>query len=1145
MTRSNPFESFAAGSSSSGSSWMTTKKRGRDDDEISRDAQLTKEARKDKSSRRRSSGTKVAATATSLKAKGRGGRNSKKSKPTSRSSSGSRNKPKDFDSDDEDDSFIASDEEEVEESDEEEEADFDEESDEEENELILHDSDGGDDNDSDDGNDDDSILESSPEKPKRTRLNQNQLQLKGAGSLSSTRKNSESTANSRGNRGRLTVRTKKNPRKTKSIVTLDDSSSDDSIGTNNKIAAKKSTKPSRNVTHVFSSDSEDLETGPFQAMAKKKKNTNEVQRTTSKFFAKKTESSPAIQRSRKKTASKNSFLSDSDDDYEEKMKSQKSATVAPAPKSKSMSLGAAALAEINLTDTDDDNDEDNALNEALALSTAMEASRKSFDKSKSKTIYKDDIEQEEDEDEDEDEDNADEIEAYEDENEQEASNVLESANNLSAHILSAMTKWFQGDSNSNNEVVPKGMILDGALSLSSLQKKKEMNKVDGEEKKDDENDGFASGVIGENDANWISQETMQQICPQIILKDYQLIGVNWMALLNRLTFGLDAKDRTSNETKKKKKGGTGRNVNGVLADEMGLGKTVQTIAFLAWLKYRTSGTATGESDAIELDDKSEEDVDQPQCPLRDNHKPHIIIVPASVLDNWMNEFEKFCPTMNVIKYHGSMKQRQELKSDLRKYLPKGNASLEMNRYAKPLDVVVTTFSYFSNEKGDDRSFLRKFDWNYMVVDEAHCLKNPRGMRYKNMDCFKTERRLLLTGTPVQNSPKELMSLLCFLMPLFTRNVSSFDEDASNDGGERMLEHFVRLEEVNGKKKSMGTISHEEAYQKLKLLFAPFVLRRSKDDLGNVLPPKKHVVQMLPFDDSVRRIYNSIIENHMKSKQASQAARSHLFTQLRKAANHTLLLRNRHQSPEAIEHLSKSLFVAGYFGYDATCTQTLVKKELELFSDYDIHCAALSLIEDNRNLRPELGKYLLQESDLFCSPKFARIQETLPKMIEQQHRVLIFSQWTRCLDLLGCLMEAMSIRFTRLDGQTNIEVRQTLIDQFNNDSNISVFLLSTRAGGMGINLTAADTVILHDLDFNPFNDLQAENRVHRFGQTKPVTIIKMITEDTVDADIYKMQQRKAKMNAAIMDSKTKAKDKKTDAKEIKAILDMAVSRYSTK
>lgn len=331
-----------------------------------------------------------------------------------------------------------------------------------------------------------------------------------------------------------------------------------------------------------------------------------------------------------------------------------------------------------------------------------------------------------------------------------------------------------------------------------------------------------------------------------------------------------------------------------------------------------------------------------------------------------------------------------------------------------------------------------------------------------------------------HQPKELMSLLCFLMPLFTRNVSSFDEDASNDGGERMLEHFVRLEEVNSKKKSMSAISHEEAYQKLKLLFAPFVLRRSKDDLGKVLPPKKHVVEMVPCEDSLRRIYDSIIENHMKSKIASQSARSHLFTQLRKAANHALLLRNRHQSPEAIEHLSKTLFIAGYFGHDATCTQALVKKELELFSDYDIHCAALSLIEENPILRAELGRYLLEKADLYCSPKFARIkvrnlspfylsfhptprlidstivstfavlgiQETLPKMIKQQHRVLIFSQWTRCLDLLGCLMEDMSIRYTRLDGQTDITERQILIDQFNNDSNITVFLLSTRAGGMG-------------------------------------------------------------------------------------------------
>merc|ERR1719246_296155 len=102
------------------------------------------------------------------------------------------------------------------------------------------------------------------------------------------------------------------------------------------------------------------------------------------------------------------------------------------------------------------------------------------------------------------------------------------------------------------------------------------------------------------------------------------------------------------------------------------------------------------------------------------------------------------------------------------------------------------------------------------------------------------------------------------------------------------------------------------------------------------------------------------------------------------------------------------------------------------------------------------------------------------------------------------MDTIGFTYLRLDGGTSIPERQDLIDRFNDDTSIPVFLLSTRAGGMGINLTAADTVILHDLDFNPFNDLQAEDRVHRFGQTKPVTIIKMITEDTVDADIYKMQ-----------------------------------------
>lgn len=119
------------------------------------------------------------------------------------------------------------------------------------------------------------------------------------------------------------------------------------------------------------------------------------------------------------------------------------------------------------------------------------------------------------------------------------------------------------------------------------------------------------------------------------------------------------------------------------------------------------------------------------------------------------------------------------------------------------------------------------------------------------------------------------------------------------------------------------------------------------------------------------------------------------------------------------------------------------------------------------------------SFLICQKfNFVVLKDLLPKLIKDGHRMLIFSQWTRCLDLLGCLMDAMNLRYLRLDGQTTISERQSLIDQYTDETDIPVFLLSTRAGGMGINLTAADTCILHDLDFNPFNDIQAEDRVHR-------------------------------------------------------------------
>jgi SNF2 family DNA or RNA helicase len=178
-----------------------------------------------------------------------------------------------------------------------------------------------------------------------------------------------------------------------------------------------------------------------------------------------------------------------------------------------------------------------------------------------------------------------------------------------------------------------------------------------------------------------------------------------------------------------------------------------------------------------------------------------------------------------------MAAREQLRIDLERQLPRRK---KQNNAACDVDVVLTTFSYFSGQKADDRMFLRRFDFDYMVIDEAHVLKNPDSNAYQNIDKFETAHRLLLTGTPVQNSPKELMSLICFLMPLFkTANKASWDEDGKkNDGGASMLEHFVSLEGEG------DANSDEAAYKKLKHLFAPFVLRRRKEDvLSQSMPPK--------------------------------------------------------------------------------------------------------------------------------------------------------------------------------------------------------------------------------------------------------------------------------------------------------------------
>jgi len=472
----------------------------------------------------------------------------------------------------------------------------------------------------------------------------------------------------------------------------------------------------------------------------------------------------------------------------------------------------------------------------------------------------------------------------------------------------------------------------------------------------------------------------------------------------------------------------------------------------------------------------------------------------------------------VRTYHGDLRAREDLRDQLRGAYGRGRGP----------DVLLTTYSYFERESGrEDRHFLEQVEFNYLVLDEAHCLRNSSSSRYLNLTRLRAAHRLLLSGTPLQNDFRELISLLCFLNPSIFRAKDR----------ELLEEHF----------KALSGDAAEEHTRQLRDLFAPFVLRRLKSDVLDQLTEKVEQVELLDLPRAQRDVYDSIIAKHLEAKRRGLGARAwsateakNAFTELRKAANHPLLLRRHYADEAKMETIARALERAAHFG--AAATGEMVRRELRTWSDLDLHHACVDY--------PSLGHLELDADTLFESVKMQRLRELLPRLAAEGHRMLIFSQWTRLLDLLEILCGALDMAFLRLDGSTSVRERQELIDTFTT-SDIPVFLLSTRAGGLGINLTAADTVILHDPDFNPENDRQAEDRCHRIGQTKPVRIIRLVTRDTVDNDIFDMGQRKSKLSRAVLNEDGRTSQESSEeggtpgapsAKSISVLLDKAVAAY---
>ena len=456
------------------------------------------------------------------------------------------------------------------------------------------------------------------------------------------------------------------------------------------------------------------------------------------------------------------------------------------------------------------------------------------------------------------------------------------------------------------------------------------------------------------------------------------------------------------------------NANGILADQMGLGKTVQAISFLAYL------------DQVEK--------------IRG---PHLIICPLSVATNWQREIEKFYPSCRTIMVGARRECREEQKQEYR-----ANAS-EYNVIIATFDSILVNITFF-----------RDISFYCIVVDEAHRMRNKNTIFSKEMARIKSNRRILLTGTPISNNVKELWSLLNFSLPKVFHSHDIFEEFfltnlvKESNAAEQDLGEEAKIEKEFA---AVKTEVYQEFVGTLHRILGPFMLRRLKHDTNLNLPPKTEVCLYCPLSNMQRNIYKLLVTSQAKGLGAEFCS-GHILTELRKASIHPYL-----------------------------------------FPSMDCD--------------EEYGEHLITNSG-----KFTVLDKLLQRLVVQQkNKILIFSQFATVLDILEDYLTYRNINFFRLDGRTSSYMRTSYMDQFNSSQQETlVFILTTRAGGLGINLISAHHVIILDSDWNPQMDMQAMDRAHRLGQKHPVTVFRLVSKDTIEERILQIQTMKLKLDYLIIE-----------------------------
>lgn len=504
----------------------------------------------------------------------------------------------------------------------------------------------------------------------------------------------------------------------------------------------------------------------------------------------------------------------------------------------------------------------------------------------------------------------------------------------------------------------------------------------------------------------------------------------------------------------------GQRFGGILADDMGLGKTCQVVAFMALLKDQFDAGY-----------------------FQERPWPNLVIVPPSVLENWENEFEKFAPELSVIRYSGKPGERDELALDIR-------------QSPEEYHVILTSYSQMSRFR--DVSAMNKIGINAAVFDEGHKLKNPNAQIYKDLIKIDAAWKLIMTGTPIQNNIMEMVSLLNFLCPHVFRRYS-----------EHLEELFVQkasLQQV-----SEGAVLLSDRVKRARSILEPFILQRTKEQVLTTMPAKIRKAVYCDMDDSQKALYDDFVHKFRDAKlrKAASGGRkndmNNPWIQLRKAAIHPQLFR-RFFTDEKCEKMAKVLMRSVDQDILRQPDLTHLTNELKNESDFQLHLWCRDY--------PCVRSFDCPEDTWLKSGKVQKLLELIGVYQRDGDRVLVFSRFAMVLSILEeCLAQA-GIRHLVLQGETKVAERQQLIDQFNEDTTITVFLLTTKAGGTGINLTAANKVILFDQSDNPQDDIQAENRAHRLGQEREVEVSRLLSKGTIDELIYKACQRKLELAGKI-------------------------------